>query len=124
MILACFVLGIATRKVATALIPVLGEPVSAATVSRVARSLDTAVAAFHRRPMKRSYRFLIFDGVVLKRRTGVGSVKRVVLVALGTTPEGKKEVIDFAIARGNPRVPGRPSSPICTKELLAKKALR
>ena len=103
MILACFVLGISTRKVSQALLPVLGEPVSATTVSRVARSLDTAVAAFHRRPLKRQYRFLIFDGVVLKRRTGAGSVKRVVLVALGITKEGRKEVIDFSIAPGESR---------------------
>jgi len=54
MILACFVLGISTRKVATALLPVLGEPVSAATVSRIARSLDTAVAAFHRWAIKKT----------------------------------------------------------------------
>jgi putative transposase len=100
LILACFVLGISTRKVSQALLPVLGEPVSATTVSRVAQSLDTAVAAFHLRPIKRQYRFLIFDGVVLKRRTGAGSVKRVVLVALGITEEGRKEVIDFHIAPG------------------------
>jgi putative transposase len=100
LILACFVLGISTRKVAQALLPVLGEPVSATTVSRVAQSLDTAVAAFHRRPIKRRYRFLLFDGVVLKRKTGAGSVKRVVLVALGITPEGRKEVMDFYIAPG------------------------
>lgn len=100
LILACFVLGISTRKVAQALLPVLGEPVSATTVSRVAQSLDTAVAAFHRRPIKGRYRFLIFDGVVLKRKTGAGSVKRVVLVALGITEEGSKEVIDFSIAPG------------------------
>jgi transposase-like protein len=100
MILTCFVLGISTRKVATALLPVLGEPVSATTVSRVAKSLDTAVAAFHRRPIKRQYRFLILDRVVLKRKSGAGSVKRVVLVALGITPEMKKEVIDFSIAPG------------------------
>jgi len=100
MILACFVLGISTRKVAHALLPVLGEPVSATTVSRVARTLDRAVAAFHRRPLRRRYRFLIFDGVVLKRKTGAGAVKRVVLVALGITPEGNKEVIDFFIAPG------------------------
>ena len=100
LILACFVLGISTRKVAQALLPVLGEPVSATTVSRVAQSLDTAVAAFHLRPIKRHYRFVLFDGVVLKRRTGAGSMKRVVLVALGITPEGRKEVIDFHIASG------------------------
>lgn len=100
MILCCFVLGISTRKVAQALLPVLGEPVSATTVSRVARSLDQAVVGFHRRPIPRRYRFLILDGVVLKRKTGAGAVKRVVLVALGMTAEGNKEVIDFCIAPG------------------------
>jgi len=43
---------------------------------------------------------LIFDAVVLKRKTGGGSQKRMILVALGITFEGKKEVIDFAIAPG------------------------
>jgi len=61
----------------------------------VAKSLDGAVEAFHRRPLKKRYRFLVFDGVVLKRRSGAESIKRVVLVALGITREGKKEVIDF-----------------------------
>ena len=99
-ILACFVLGLSTRKVACALLPIVGEPVSATTVSRVAKSLDSVVDAFHRRPITRRYRFLILDGVVLKRKTGAGAVKRVVLVALGITPEGKKEVIDFFSASG------------------------
>lgn len=98
MILACFVLGISTRKVAYALMPVLGEAVSATTVSRVAKILDRAVEAFHRRPLTKSYRFLVLDGVVLKRRTGMGAVKRIVLVVLGITPDGKKEIIDFRIA--------------------------
>jgi len=99
MILACFVLGLSTRKVSKALGPILGEGVSPATVSRVAKSLDGAVAAFHARSLKKRYRFLYLDGVVLKRRTGAGSVKRVVLVALGLSPEGKKEVIDFGIVK-------------------------
>ncbi len=100
MILSCFVLGLSTRKVSHSLMPVLGEAVSATTVSRVSRILDVAVSAFHRRPIRRVYRFLFLDGVVLKRKTGAGSVKRVVLVALGMTLEGKKEVIDFTIAHG------------------------
>jgi putative transposase len=100
MILSCFVLGLSTRKVSHALMPILGETLSATTVSRVSRILDVSVTAFHRRPIRRTYQFLFLDGVVLKRRTGVGSVKRVVLVALGMTREGKKEVIDFTIAHG------------------------
>lgn len=98
MILECFVLGLSTRKVGQALLPVLGEKVSAQTVSQVARELDGLVAAYHNRRLKDGYRALIFDGVVLKRKTGVGSKKRTVLVALGIRPDGKKEVIDFGLA--------------------------
>ena len=98
MILACFVLGLSTRKVASALLPILGRPLSPATVSAVARQLDAAVAAFHRRPLKDIYRVLVLDGVVLKRKTGAGALARPVLVALGLRPDGKKEVIDFRLA--------------------------
>ena len=98
LILACFVLGLSTRKVAAALLPVLGRPVSPATVSAVAKQLDAAVAAFHRRPLKDIYRVLVLDGVVLRRKTGAGALARPVLVALGLRPDGKKEVIDFRLA--------------------------
>src|ERR687898_2237695 len=98
MILACFVLGLSTRKVATALLPILGRPVSPATVSAVARQLDAALAAFHRRPLNDQYRVLVLDGVVLRRKTGAGALARPVLVALGLRPDGKKEVIDFRLA--------------------------
>jgi putative transposase len=98
MILACFLLGLSTRKVAIALLPILGRPVSPATVSAVARQLDAAVTAFHRRPLKDQYRVLVLDGVVLKRKTGAGALARPVLVALGLRPDGKREVIDFRLA--------------------------
>lgn len=99
MILACFVLGLSTRKVGEALLPILGRPVSAAAVSQVAKSLDAVVAAFHRRPLKNRYKVLMLDGVTLSRKTGAGAVKRPVLVALGLLPDGRKEVIDFRLAR-------------------------
>ena len=76
MILACFVLGLSTRKVARALLPILGQPVSPGTVSQVAKQLDAAVAACHRRPLKDIYRVLVLDGVVLKRKTGAGALAR------------------------------------------------
>src|SRR5918996_627838 len=98
MILACFLLGLSTRKVAIALLPVLGRPVSPATVSAVAKQLDAAVAGCHRRPLKDIYRVLVLDGVVLRRKTGAGALARPVLVALGLRPDGKKEVIDFRLA--------------------------
>lgn len=55
MILVCFVLGLSTRKIAAALLPVLDRAVSASTVSQVASTLDAAVAAFHARPLAERY---------------------------------------------------------------------
>jgi putative transposase len=99
MILACFVLGLSTRKVGEALLPILGRPISPATVSTVAKQLDAVVAAFHARPLKDGYRVLMLDGVVLARKTGAGAIRRPVLVALGLRSDGKKEVIDFRLAQ-------------------------
>jgi len=98
-ILAGFVLGLSTRKVGEVLVALLGRPVSATTVSAVARTLDTAVAAFHRRPLKDAYKALMLDGVVLSRKTGAGAIRRPVLVALGLRPDGRKEIIDFRLAK-------------------------
>jgi transposase-like protein len=98
VILAGFVLGLSTRKVGETLLALLGRTVSAATVSEVAKTLDGAVAAFHRRPLHNRYQALMLDGVVLARKTGAGALKRPVLVALGIRPDGKKEVIDFRLA--------------------------
>jgi putative transposase len=98
MILACFVLGLSTRKVAIALLPILGRRISASTVSEVAKTLDAAVAAFHRRPLKDIYPVVMLDGVVLARKTGAGALRRPVLVALGLRPDGSKEIIDYRLA--------------------------
>ena len=100
LILAAFVLGLSTRKVGQTLLRMLGEAVSPATVSQVAKQLAAEVQAFHRRPLKDRYRVLMFDGVVLARKTGAGAVRRPVLVALGIRPDGRKEVIDFRLAKG------------------------
>jgi putative transposase len=98
VILAGFVLGLSTRKVGKVLLAILGQKVSAQTVSRVAKTLDASVAVFHRRPLKNQYTALMLDGVVLARRTGAGALRRPVLVALGLRPDGKKEIIDFRLA--------------------------
>jgi putative transposase len=98
-ILACFLLGLSTRKVGVALLALLGEKVSAQTVSRVGRILDEAVKAYHRRRITGRFKALILDGIVMKRKTGAGMVARPVLVALGLREDGKKEVIDYRLAR-------------------------
>lgn len=99
LILACFLLGLSTRKVGVALATLLGEKISPQTVSRVAKTLDEAVTAFHARRITTRFRALILDGIIIKRRTGAGTLTRPVLVALGIRHDGKKEVIDFRCAR-------------------------
>lgn len=97
LILACFLLGLSTRKVGKVPVTILGEKISPTTVSRVSTTLDVASSAFHRRKLSNVYRALIFDGIVLSRKTGMGALKRPVLVVLSIRHDGKKEVIDFCI---------------------------
>ena len=98
LIMACFVLGMSTRKVSTALLSLLGERVSASTVSEIGKRLDEAVRRHHARKLKDRYRFLFLDGVVLKQRGAAKVQKKIILCVYGVTWEGKKEMIDFLLA--------------------------
>ena len=100
LILLSFLFGLSTRKVGQALLPILGERISHATVSQIGKQLDQAVQAYHQRPLSDAYEVLLLDGIVMKRGTGVGVQKRTVLVALGIKPDGKKQVIDFRQVHG------------------------
>ncbi len=83
LIMACFVLGMSTRKVSTALLSLLGERVSASTVSEVAKKLDHAVRRYHERELEDGYRFLFFDGVVLKQKGAAKVQKKIILCVYG-----------------------------------------
>ena len=98
-ILASLESGLGTRKVGEVTMVLLGRPVLASTVSRVAKSLDGAAEAFHARPLANRYKTLMLDGVVLGRGTGAGTLKRPIPVAPGLRSDGKKEVIDVRLAR-------------------------
>jgi putative transposase len=98
LMMACFVLGMSTRKVSTALCSLLGERVSASTVSEVAKKLDHAVRRYHKRKLEDGYRFLFFDGVVLKQKGAAKVQKKVILCVYGVSWEGKKEMMDFLLA--------------------------
>jgi putative transposase len=95
VLLACFCLGLSTRKAASVLAPVLGEKVSASTISRIARDLDQEVKLYHGRELEDKYQYLFFDGVVLKSKGAVRVQKKILLCAFGITVEGRHEMIDF-----------------------------
>ena len=98
VILSCFILGLSTRKAASVLMPMLGEKISASTVSEIAKSLDWEVTRYHERKLEDRYRFLFLDGVVLKHRGPLKVSHRVLLCAYGITQEGIREMIDFQVA--------------------------
>lgn len=95
VLLACFCLGLSTRKAASVLVPVLGEKVSAATISRLARDLDQEVSRYHDRALEDQYRYLFFDGVVLKSKGALKVQKKILLCAFGITVQGRQVMIDF-----------------------------
>jgi putative transposase len=98
VLLACFCLGLSTRKAASVLAPVLGERVSATTISCIARGLDREVELYHSRPLKDHYRYLFLDGVVLRSKGALKVQRKILLCAFGITVEGKHEMIDFYAA--------------------------
>lgn len=92
-----FVYGASTRLTGQALWPLLGEGVSAQTVSNIAGSLDADLKRYHSRRLKDEYLYLFLDGIYLKTRTGFGAKKKVVLTAYGIKVDGRRELIDFVV---------------------------
>jgi transposase-like protein len=96
-LLKVFLYGASTRLTGEALRPLLGEGVSAQTISNIAESLDTEVRRYHSRKIEDRYLYLFLDGIVLKKKSGFGAKKKVVLVAYGVRIDGKRELIDFTV---------------------------
>ncbi len=92
-----FVYGASTRLTGEALRPLLGEGVSAQTVSHIVGSLDADLKRYHSRKLKDEYLYLFLDGIYLKTRTGFGAKKKVVLTAYGIKVDGRRELIDFVV---------------------------
>lgn len=95
-----FLAGVSTRRVGEVLERLLGEPVSAQTVSRVARSLDREVARFHEAPLTDDVRYLMLDGVSMRVKGAAGVKRRLVLCAYGITQRGERQLLAFRLAQG------------------------
>ena len=94
-----FLLGISTRQAGRALATLVGESVSASTVSQVSKVLDEAVNQWHRRTLKDHYQYLLLDGVSVRIRLAGKVQRRIALCAYGITQEGHRELIDFLLVR-------------------------
>lgn len=99
-LLSCYLTGANTRKVKLALAPLLdGAPMSKSVVSRVAKKIKVLFEAWRSRDLQaESYPILIMDGM----RLPVGLARRVVkvpvLVVLGITDTGARELLDLSLA--------------------------
>src|SRR5262249_39107587 len=87
------------RQTGSALAPLLGQSVSASTVSEVSKVLDGAVQEWHQRPLQDQYQYLLLDGVSVRIRLGGKVQRRVALCAYGVTQVGRRELIDFLLVK-------------------------
>ena len=95
MIRDMFLAGVSTRRVGEVLDQVWGQAVSAQTVSNICQSLDGEVKIYQSRKISDHYKYLLFDGIVLKVRGALRVHHKQILVAYGITNEGQRELIDF-----------------------------
>ncbi len=93
-----FLRGVSTREVGRVLEAMLGERVSAATVSRVARSLTAEVQQFHAAPLEDDWRYLLLDGVYLRVKGAAKVRRRLILCAYGISTSGQRRLLDFRLA--------------------------
>ena len=94
-----FLAGVSTRRVGEALGAMLGERVSAQTVSRIGRSLDREVELFHRAPLADDVRYLLLDAVSMRIRSAAEVKRRLVLCAYAITVMGERRLVDFRLAK-------------------------
>jgi putative DNA primase/helicase len=92
-----FLAGVSTRRVGETLESLLGTPVSAQTVSRVARSLDREVQRFHEAPLGDDLQYLFLDGVSMRLKVAAGVKRRMVLCAYGVSLSGERRLLDFRL---------------------------
>lgn len=92
------VAGVSTAKVGRVMEQICGRSFSKQTVSEACKELDAAVASFRDRPLAGDYLFVMVDATYLKCREDHKVRSKALMVALGMTPAGTKEIIGFSVA--------------------------
>lgn len=98
LICDAFLGGLSTRRVGEVLEPLMGEAVSASTVSQISKRLDAEVRQYHSRPLPADIEYLFLDGVVLRIKAVAKVQRKVVLAAYGVTATGERVLLDFQVA--------------------------
>jgi putative transposase len=100
LIREAFLRGISTRQVGRVVAILTDEVVSAQTVSKLTRSLDEAVKAFHQAPLNDEWAYLFLDGVSLRVRRPSGRKRLQMLVAYGIRQDGSRQLLAFLRSQG------------------------
>lgn len=97
MVQEAFLAGVSTRRVGAVMEPMVGEPVSAQTVSRITQRLDSAVKAFHERTLSDDAVYLFLDGVYVRLKGTDHVQRKPVLVAYVITQTGEKQLLGYRL---------------------------
>ena len=97
-IIEMYVQGVSTRKVKKVAEQLCGYRFSASTVSRLNRKLDGELARFSGRRLHQDYPYLIVDARYERVREDGVIGKQAVLIALGISWEGRREVLGVELA--------------------------
>jgi transposase-like protein len=89
--------GVSTRKVADITEKLCGTSFSASQVSTITKRLDKEIAAWKSRSLG-AYPYLMVDARYEKVRTAHGVISQGVLITVGITESGYREVIDVTVA--------------------------
>src|SRR4029077_4980685 len=95
-----FLRGISTRQVGRVIASLQLGPLSAQTVSRLSRSLDSMVQAFHQCRLTDEWAYLFLDGVSLRVRRPAGRKRVQMLVAYGVRRDGTRHLLAFLRSQG------------------------
>lgn len=96
IILELYAKGLTDRDLTSTMEQLYGKYYSPATISNITKSFNERARLFHNRSFTDYYPFIFMDATYLNlRRDSVG--KEALHVILGITPDGHKEILDFAL---------------------------
>ena len=91
-----YLAGVSVRRVEDITEALWGTKVSSGTVSNLNKQIYEKIESWRNRSLKNYYPYVYLDGIVLKRSWG-GEIRNIsVLVAIGVTEEGFREIIGVA----------------------------
>lgn len=91
------VAGVSTAKVGRVMEEICGRSFSKQAVSEACKELDGPVREFRERPLDDDYPFVIADATYVKVREDHRVGAKALMIAIGLTSAGRKEVIGFSL---------------------------